>query len=71
MSVKKFITVVCVKKFSVNFTRIQRYAHYVLFMLLLLPIFLLGYCWGHQDKSGHVLHPHADIVWLFSMPAER
>ena len=62
---------VCVKKFSVNFPRIQRYACYVLFMLLLLLIFLLDYCWEHQDKSGHALHPHADIVWLFLMPAER
>ncbi len=31
-------------------------------MLLFLPIFLLGYCLGHQDKSSHVLHPHVDIA---------
>ncbi|GEM_PF-5904043 len=31
-------------------------------MLLFLPIYLLGYCLGHQDKSGHVLHPHVDIA---------
>ena len=31
-------------------------------MLLFLPIFLFAYCSGHQDKSGHVLHPHLDIA---------